>query len=157
MTFLPRDTNVMASGQMRFNRSALASCPVSSHHTERKGSDHPEGSSSKISKSNLLALFSHSVGIDALVIYNPAESASTVIGDMEVPDLADIFKTTLEAWVFVDSARTQRQSFGYFRTKLDNQRAIFLIWAEKLGFSQQKGTTRRSTRHYSESARFATR
>ncbi|RGP59664.1 ibr finger domain [Fusarium longipes] len=60
------------------------------------------------------------------------EVTGLVIG---VVGLVGLFKTVLEAWDFVDSARDHAESFKYFRTRLDNQRAIFLIWAERMGFS----------------------
>ncbi|KAF4450521.1 ubiquitin-conjugating enzyme [Fusarium austroafricanum] len=64
------------------------------------------------------------------------EVAGLVIG---IVGLAGIFKTALEAWEFVDSARDQAESFKFLRTRLDNQRAIFLIWAERMGFGSPGG------------------
>lgn len=58
---------------------------------------------------------------------------------MEVAGLADLFKTALEAWEFVDAAQAQALNFGCFQTRLDNQRAVFLIWAQKLGFFSPGG------------------
>ncbi|KAF7556173.1 hypothetical protein G7Z17_g1585 [Cylindrodendrum hubeiense] len=53
--------------------------------------------------------------------------------------LAGLFKTTLEAWEFVDAARDHAENFNYLKTRLDNQRAIFLIWAERLEFFSSSG------------------
>jgi len=64
------------------------------------------------------------------------EPAGLAIG---VLGLAGIFKTVLEAWEFVDAARAHTENFSYFRTRLDTQRALFLIWAQKLGFFSPEG------------------
>lgn len=64
------------------------------------------------------------------------EFAGLAIG---IAGLAGLFKTALEAWEFVDAARAQAQNFGYFRTRIDTQRVVFLIWAEKLGFFSHEG------------------
>ncbi|KAF4963498.1 hypothetical protein FSARC_8507 [Fusarium sarcochroum] len=67
------------------------------------------------------------------------EAAGLAIG---ILGLAGLFKTALEAWEFVDSARDQAESFGFFTTRLDSQRAIFLIWAERMGFNSPEGYNR---------------
>jgi ubiquitin-protein ligase len=56
-----------------------------------------------------------------------------------VVGLAGLFKTALEAWEFIEAGRAHAESFSFFRTRLDNQRVIFLIWAETLGFFQPEG------------------
>ncbi|CAJ0551360.1 Ff.00g112900.m01.CDS01 [Fusarium sp. VM40] len=64
------------------------------------------------------------------------EATGLVIG---IVGLAGIFKIALEAWEFVDSARGQAESFEFLRTRLDNQRVIFLIWAGRMGFGTPEG------------------
>ncbi|KAH8174655.1 prion-inhibition and propagation domain-containing protein [Sarocladium implicatum] len=65
--------------------------------------------------------------------------ADTAIG---VLGLAGLFKVTLEVWDFVDAGRDFSKNFNYLRTRLDNQRAIFLIWAERMGFDSPEGYTK---------------
>lgn len=62
--------------------------------------------------------------------------ADTAIG---VLGLAGLFKVTLEIWDFVDAGRDFSKHFSYLRTRLDTQRAIFLIWAERMGFDSTEG------------------
>lgn len=64
------------------------------------------------------------------------EVTGLVIG---IVSLAGLFKTALEAWEFVDAGRAHAENLSFFRTRLDNQRAVFLIWAEKLGFFSPEG------------------
>lgn len=69
-------------------------------------------------------------------IVSAMEAAGLAIG---ILGLAGLFKSTLEAWEFVDAYRGYEENFNYSRTRLDNQRAIFLIWAQKLGFFSLEG------------------
>lgn len=56
-----------------------------------------------------------------------------------VVSLTSLFKTTLEIWEFVDAGRSHAQNFSLLRTKLDTQRVLFLIWAERMGFGTPAG------------------
>lgn len=62
--------------------------------------------------------------------------ADPAIGDL---NLVGLFKATLEIWGFVDAGTDFSARFSYLRTRLDNQRAIFLIWAERMGFDSVEG------------------
>jgi hypothetical protein len=59
---------------------------------------------------------------------DPVGTAFGVVG------LAAIFSTCLEVWEFIDARREHAISFSLHRTRLDNQRMIFLIWGRRLGF-----------------------
>jgi ubiquitin-conjugating enzyme E2 D/E len=56
-----------------------------------------------------------------------------------VAGLAAIFSTCLEVWDFIDAGREHAISLSLHRTKLDNQRMIFLIWGRRLGFDSPDG------------------
>ena len=64
------------------------------------------------------------------------EAAGLAVG---VLGLTSLFKTTLEIWEFVDAGRSHAQNFSLLRTKLDTQRVLFLIWAERMGFGSPAG------------------
>ena len=64
------------------------------------------------------------------------EVAGLAVG---VVSLTSLFKTTLEIWEFVDAGRSHAQNFSLLRTKLDTQRVLFLIWAERMGFGSPAG------------------
>jgi len=57
--------------------------------------------------------------------------------------LIGLFKATLEVWEFVDAGRRHAESFDRLRNKLDNQRACFLIWGQRMGFGSPKGCDER--------------
>ncbi|KAF7553524.1 hypothetical protein G7Z17_g3532 [Cylindrodendrum hubeiense] len=63
------------------------------------------------------------------------------MGEMALSDvgLTDLFKTTLETWDIADAGRGYAQDFNFLREGLDSQRAMFLIWAERMGFESSRG------------------
>ncbi|RYP73010.1 hypothetical protein DL771_003878 [Monosporascus sp. 5C6A] len=69
-----------------------------------------------------------------------AEPVGTAIG---VLGLAGLFSTTLQAWSFIDAGRAHAKNFSLFRTKLDNQRVLFMIWGKKMGFGSVEGYDKR--------------
>ncbi|RYP13842.1 hypothetical protein DL767_010531 [Monosporascus sp. MG133] len=69
-----------------------------------------------------------------------AEPVGTAIG---VLGLAGLFSTTLQAWSFIDAGRAHAKNFSLFRTKLDNQRILFMIWGKKMGFGSVEGYDKR--------------
>ena len=66
----------------------------------------------------------------------PVEPISLSIG---VVGLAALFTTCLDVWDFVDAGRSHASNFSLLRTKLDNQRILFIIWGKKVGFGSAKG------------------
>jgi ubiquitin-conjugating enzyme E2 D/E len=66
----------------------------------------------------------------------PVEPISLSIG---VVGLAALFITCLDVWDFVDAGRSHASNFSLLRTKLDNQRILFIIWGKKVGFGSAKG------------------
>lgn len=64
------------------------------------------------------------------------EAAGVALGSVSAGAL---FKTVLEAWEFVDAAAATAINLAYARTRLDNQRLIFLDWAERFGFFRPEG------------------
>jgi len=69
-----------------------------------------------------------------------AEPVGIALG---VLGLAGLFSATLEAWSFVDSGRAHARNFSLLRTKLDNQRILFVIWAKRMGFGSDEGYDKR--------------
>ncbi|KAF7548531.1 hypothetical protein G7046_g8639 [Stylonectria norvegica] len=69
------------------------------------------------------------------------ETALGVLG------LAGLFKTALEFWDIVDAGRGYAQDFSYLRGRLDSQRAMFLIWAERMGFESAAGYNKELDHH----------
>lgn len=53
--------------------------------------------------------------------------------------LAALFTTCLEVWDFVDAGRAHATNFSLLRTKLDNQRILFVIWGKKVQFGSESG------------------
>ncbi len=49
-----------------------------------------------------------------------------------------LFRAALEVWAFVDAGQADAGNLN-FRTELDVQRAVFLAWAESLGFFSDEG------------------
>jgi ubiquitin-conjugating enzyme E2 D/E len=70
----------------------------------------------------------------------PVEPISLTVG---VVGLAALFTTCIEVWDFVDAGRSQASNFSLLRTKLDNQRMLFLIWGKKVGFGTPAGHNKR--------------
>jgi ubiquitin-conjugating enzyme E2 D/E len=66
----------------------------------------------------------------------PVEPISLSIG---VVGLAALFTTCLDVCDFVDAGRSHASNFSLLRTKLDNQRILFIIWGKKVGFGSAKG------------------
>jgi hypothetical protein len=66
---------------------------------------------------------------------DPVGTALGVVG------LAAIFSTCLEVWEFIDVGGEHAISLSLHRTKLDNQRMIFLIWDEDLVSTLQTVST----------------
>ncbi|KAG9229645.1 prion-inhibition and propagation-domain-containing protein [Amylocarpus encephaloides] len=56
-----------------------------------------------------------------------------------VVGLATLFTTCLQVWDFVDAGKAHVTNFSLLRTKLDNQRILFMIWGTALGFGSQSG------------------
>lgn len=48
--------------------------------------------------------------------------------------VAALFTTCLQVWDFVDAGKAHARTFGLLRTKLENQRLLFVIWGRKIGF-----------------------
>jgi hypothetical protein len=58
--------------------------------------------------------------------------------------VAALFTTCLQVWDFVDAGRAHASNFSLLRTKLDNQRILFVILGKKMGFGSstaQDGNT----------------
>jgi hypothetical protein len=53
--------------------------------------------------------------------------------------LAALFTTVTEIWSFVDTGRDCSEDFSYLRTRLDNQRELFVQWGREMGFSSEAG------------------
>ena len=57
--------------------------------------------------------------------------------------LAALFTSCLDVWDFVDAGKAHASNFSLLRTKLDNQRILFIIWGKKLGFGSPNGYDKR--------------
>lgn len=53
--------------------------------------------------------------------------------------LAGLFSNVIEIWDFVDAGRGYAESFSYLKTRLDNQREIFVQWGRRMDFGSEAG------------------
>src|ERR1700761_2006684 len=70
-----------------------------------------------------------------------AEAAGLVLGGLGV---VGIFSVCVQAFDMIEIARTQDRTLRVLATKLDNQKARFIIWGESLGLHRSDGTDRRA-------------
>jgi hypothetical protein len=64
--------------------------------------------------------------------------------------LAALFTTCLQVWDFVDAGRAHGNNFSLLRTKLDNERILFVIWGKKMGFGSKGPSGTASNDGYDE-------